>query len=448
MPIRGLTDKIDLSFPFIGSIRKGAAKTDAKRPGADLTYFRAVFTEQEAAAAAAFAAAYGPHPTELNIILPFPDPERNFECWQEEYTAGAIQHRCDGVTCVLWRDGRGEIHHDAKPCPGGCKPVGRLKVIIPELRRLAFVVVHTTSVHDVQEITRNLAALRALTGNGVNGIPLVLRRRPRLISTPSGDGKRARRQKWLLSIEADPKWVERKLAEMERLATPGLPELPALAAPEVALPDAEADPDEDADTDEIEGEYTEDGEQVGGDATGGDAPEGAKAATEGGAGPATPQPAAVAGANGAAATPGAQSATKPEAPTNANGRPYAPDVVKERFVAHVAEAKPALKSAVISPEQLQKLAICLSEAVRDDNDSGTTVDLKRHSIIAFLTGKTSSKALSMAEASAMIHWLQDPDASREEAHLIIRAAMEAAGQAPLPGVGAAPAGAEESEYPF
>ena len=39
MPIKGLTNG-EMDFPEIGRLRKGAPKTQADRPGKDLTYFR------------------------------------------------------------------------------------------------------------------------------------------------------------------------------------------------------------------------------------------------------------------------------------------------------------------------------------------------------------------------------------------------------------------------
>ena len=95
MPIKGLTDR-QAAFPEIGGIRKGAPKPNAKQPGPDLKYFRVDFDAQEAAAAATFAKVYGAQPTELNILFPFNEIERNFDAWRETYTAGALLHRCDG----------------------------------------------------------------------------------------------------------------------------------------------------------------------------------------------------------------------------------------------------------------------------------------------------------------------------------------------------------------
>lgn len=219
MPIKGLTNE-KAEFPEIGQLRKGAEKP-ANGIGKDLTYFR--FTSEIPDVAAAFTSAYNGEPRLINVFLPFQTADENWEAWQEEYKAGGLVHRCDGETCTIWLKEDGSYSRDPKPCPGGCKPVGRLKVIIPELRRLAYVTVLTSSIHDIRNLDAQLRALYSLRQD-LRGIPLQLRRRPKKISTPSGKGgQRARREKWLLSIEAAPSWVELQLAAQEAAAIPQLP---------------------------------------------------------------------------------------------------------------------------------------------------------------------------------------------------------------------------------
>ncbi len=112
-----------------------------------------------------------------------------------------------------------------------CRPVGRLKVIVPGLRRAAYLVVHTTSVIDIRNISEQLRAIQAMNGGRIAGVPLVLRRRPKMVSCPTGEpGKKARREKWMLSIEADPKWVGAMLAAMDTAALPAGAERPVLPA--------------------------------------------------------------------------------------------------------------------------------------------------------------------------------------------------------------------------
>jgi len=226
MPLKGLRAH-DPMFPKIGDIRKGAPKGPDGKIGKDLDYFRYAPIPGEETAAARFASVFGDEPRELDVILPFDDVDRNFEAYMERNTAGALQCRGDieGERAYMWRDERtGEMCHTVKDCPipqcKGCKESGRLRVIIPALRRGGYVVVHTTSKWDILELYANLRAIAALNGGGLTGIPMVLKRRPRIISTPRGNGQRVRMEKWLLSVEADPRWVEAKIAAMQRAALP------------------------------------------------------------------------------------------------------------------------------------------------------------------------------------------------------------------------------------
>lgn len=241
MPIQGLTDR-QAAFPQIGILRKGDVKQSATAPGRDLTHFR--FTSEHADVMAAFTGAYGTAPTDINVLLPYRTTDENLAAWREHWIAGGLVHRCDGKTTVVSRKADGTYTNDPKACPGQCKPVGRLSVIVPELKRLAFVTVLTTSLHDIMTLTENLTALEMINGD-LRGIPLILRRRPRKISVPETHpkghpqqyqptGKRVRREKWLLTIEAAPQWVALQLATQQTLALPRLPggELPELMAPE------------------------------------------------------------------------------------------------------------------------------------------------------------------------------------------------------------------------
>lgn len=250
MAIKGLTDRA-ASFPQIGILRKGAPKPE-RGPGRDLKYFR--FDTDDQDAASAFRTVYGDEPTSIRVYLPFASAAENFEAWQEHWTAGALQHRCDGETCVLWLNGQ-RYSQQAVPCPhralskderDRCKPTGRLKVVIPELRRLAYVTVLTGSIHDIIALTEQLTALEQLRGN-LRGIPMILRRTPREISMPSSNGKRARIEKWLISIEAAPSWVDLQLQAQERAALPGgaAPQ-PLLPAPAADTSSGEVWPDDEA----------------------------------------------------------------------------------------------------------------------------------------------------------------------------------------------------------
>lgn len=256
-PIKGLTDR-HAKFPEIGRIRKGgAAPRDASgrttRIGQDLTYFRVEFDEREAEAKAIFEKHYGTaaegKPDEIDILLPFPSVEENFEAWREAYLAGGMIHRCDGEWVQYEYDPKrgapsvkGGLEVDTgerRACDGSkpvlmygpahdkplmCKPAGRLKALLPVLRRAAYVTVLTGSVYDIVHLSEQLEAYRLLGGQqGLVGIPLVLRRRPKEIIRPDpGTGERKRMTKSLLSIEADPNWVRQRLMALQASATPSL----------------------------------------------------------------------------------------------------------------------------------------------------------------------------------------------------------------------------------
>lgn len=246
MAIRGLTDR-EASFPQIGVIHKGDVKGE-KGPGRDLTWFR--FESQDVAAKQAFRDHYGLEPVALHAFVPYNTTEKNFEAWKEEWAASSLRHRCDGeyVTIQLQASGKYKIPgvDERVLCPGNCKPVGRLKLIIPELKRLGYVTLQTTSIHDIMEITNNLRAIEETRGS-LTGVPLIVRRVPREISTPSKDGTRKRRTVSLVHIEARPDWVQMQLAAMAEAALPpvSIPSEP-LALP--SWPGAVIEDDEDSDT--------------------------------------------------------------------------------------------------------------------------------------------------------------------------------------------------------
>ncbi len=245
MPILGLTDR-GAAFPRIGILRKGGPKRTIEKNGKQIevvgtdlkTYFR--FDTDDREAGAAFAAAYGDEPNNIEIMFAYRSAAENFDAWQEHHSAGALKHRCDGQTCVLSLNPDGTYSHEPIPCPSIalrakdpkidkkhlCRPVGRLKVIIPVLKRMAYVTVATTSINDILELQGNLEAAEAMRGD-LRGIRFILSRRARKVSTPGDNGTRRRMEKWLLSIEPAPDWVRLQLSAAQQAALP----TPALALP-------------------------------------------------------------------------------------------------------------------------------------------------------------------------------------------------------------------------
>lgn len=241
MAIKGLTDQRG-AFPRIGKLRKGAEKPK-NGPGKDLDHFR--FDSPDAGATAAFQAAYGNEPRSINVRLPYPTMDENWQTAMEKYGAGGLEIRCDREFMEGCRvngkfmkcfPGKSPCQRDESKKDGGCgcKEVGRLNLIIPELQRFAYVTAETHSINDLVNLTQQLTAIEMTFGQ-LNGIPLVLTRRPEQISTPTSGGGRARREKWMLSIEVSPEWASRQLAASDRHAL-SMADQPMLPGQSLALP--------------------------------------------------------------------------------------------------------------------------------------------------------------------------------------------------------------------
>lgn len=244
MPIVGLTDK-EAQLPTIAIIRKGGEKVDPKKPGADLEYFRFdPCDDADTELARRFELLFGAEPVVVRAQIPVASTDEAFPCWKEAWTGSALQHRCDGETCVRWMKPDGTYSDESKPCPGDCKQVGRLKLIIPELERLGYVVVQTTSIWDIINITENLRALEGGRGD-LRGIPVIIRRQKKTISTPGGAGRpRTRREKSLLFLEADPSWVKLLAGAQRNRAIEEMTGA-SVAMPALLSPESHGDEDDD-----------------------------------------------------------------------------------------------------------------------------------------------------------------------------------------------------------
>jgi hypothetical protein len=213
MPINSLR-RLDASFPRLGKIKKGGEKPKSG-PGKDLDYFR---FDTTALIQQKIQAIYGSEPRELRVWLPHSEIEQNFDPWMKEYSAGSLKRQCDGDQQHVWMEG-----NQIKSVSGGCQPlacvrettgcecrrVAHLPVMIAELFAegvIGYFALETHAINDILGITANLQAAYALRSN-LCGIPFVLRRQMRNISTPRGDS-RVRRDVSLISIEPDPAWVQ------------------------------------------------------------------------------------------------------------------------------------------------------------------------------------------------------------------------------------------------
>ena len=315
MPIKGLTDR-GLSFPQIGVIRKGSPKEkrtnkegrEYEIQGKDLQYFRVEIDDSEPKAKELFAKLYGERPSVLRVTFPFDEIDRVYDAWLEAYTSNRLIARSDGERIIYWKEGKeiyvknglatatrtvsiwrrigekqteplavpmtsnqpapfidGMVFHRTEKTLVEAKPVGRLRVVLPELKRLAYLVLMTTSLNDIISLggpdSGELGAIKKLCDNlslPLAGVPLLLRRKPKEVSYTDASGKQSRMTRWLIHIEADPEFVEGALASSKRLAMPvvallnqGPAEVQGVHEPE------ELEEEYDVPTDAEEGEVTE-----------------------------------------------------------------------------------------------------------------------------------------------------------------------------------------------
>ncbi len=257
-PIIGLTTGVTPGFTPIGSIRKGMKVSAKTKEGkdymkmVDLEYFR--FTSRNPDVEAVWLRDVGAEPQSLQVILTHATANEAFTSWQEEWSAGGMVHQCDGQTMVKHRLPSGRMSTAPAPCPyfagaaertiknPGCKQVGRLTVVIPQLIKAGHVgpvIFETHSIHDLLSIQAALEEAEsqvAAAGNpmGLRGIPFRLWRQADEISTPSTEeGKRVRREKWLVKIAPDHVWVAVQYQIAQRAAL----SLPAGGGPAVGAED-------------------------------------------------------------------------------------------------------------------------------------------------------------------------------------------------------------------
>jgi hypothetical protein len=222
MPIRNMTDGSNRNagkFDRIGKLRKGGPmRPNPNKPGKfimgeELTHFR--FTTDDPEIMAIFREVYGDKPETIRAILPFATTDECFSTWREAWVAGGLEHRCDGENKLLWRMDNGHMSHDPVPCDlTTCKPVGRLMVVIPELLArgyAGYVTVETHSINDLVNISAGLRGAEIMVRDrtlGLRGVFVIIRRAKAPISTPGQNGKRATREKWLVSVTIDAAWLQ------------------------------------------------------------------------------------------------------------------------------------------------------------------------------------------------------------------------------------------------
>lgn len=390
MPIKGVTYREE-RFPEIGHIRKGSPKNENGHIGKDLDYFRVTFDAREVDAAKKFQSIYGDKPQEINVVLAFDEVDKVWDAYLEAYVAGRMVARSDGEKYLYLVDTKtgevvikngepyraykeGEVigtytnSNTKKTEKIIAKPVGRLRVVIPELQRLAYLTVLTSSIHDIVNISSQIKAIAAINGGKISGIHMTLKRRPKEISIPRADGTRARYVKWMLSIEASPEWVGAKLSTMAALSMPEsavgyLPagELPA--KPEIANESVMDEPyhDEEIPDDEIQDGDFED----------------------------------------APSEPPAQS--QPQDQQKTAETIYEPAQLKARLAQEEDryEELIARGEAMTNGQEGILINTHIEQAFKGDKDAAA----KRHAVLEYLTGSPSVNSLNGPMKLALKHWL-------------------------------------------
>lgn len=215
-------------------------------------------------------------PTELRIFFPFDEIDQIFPAFMQNWVSSSLICRGDGEQILYAielttgkatiRDGHainnfqeGQKQYKAgqfMACPGlsrdlypkceKCKPNAMLLILMRDVPRLAYYQISTTSIHNIKNLTEQLNTVRQtiqeLTGSArLTGVPFILRRVKRNISTPGGrDGKRQRVEKWFVELEIEPEWMIKMFKAQLQLADPlrRLAALPATVEPEIIQPPA------------------------------------------------------------------------------------------------------------------------------------------------------------------------------------------------------------------
>jgi len=267
MPLRDRTPRPYRSLPKLGSIRKGT-KTDKGFP-TDLDHFN---LEE----APAVARVYPSDCRELLVYVPLPTPAENFSAYYELWGKSGAKCRGDGVHLTsalepvgihfvvmdgsvvqdyIEEDGRAYSRGEKVPCSGRaqdlyerckeCSASGSLMVMVrnPAQPRLlvedqwGYYTLRFGSLHDIDAIEGQLETYeriaRAAGLDGLQGLPLILRRVARQMSYPDAkNNQRATKEDWALQLEIDPDWMGQimEAAQRHTRAQIGSPDVAALTS--------------------------------------------------------------------------------------------------------------------------------------------------------------------------------------------------------------------------
>jgi hypothetical protein len=250
-----MNQKLSLSLPQIGNIRKGAGKI--KKTGANGDYqtvgpdlknkFRLDIFDGSPETVKKAVEVFGSlMPEKIIALLPFNSLQ---DCWQdyyEAYTKGRMIARADDTHFLRLVDlATGKVVvNNGEPfkthTPGQIlgtvgktviktKRTGRLTLVIPALGRMATFTLHTTSIYDCVNMSGQLQAIQSIANAArlpLAGIPLSITRRLAEVTWVKETGESCRVTTGLIQIEADQTWVRYMLQDMARRALPSGNERP------------------------------------------------------------------------------------------------------------------------------------------------------------------------------------------------------------------------------
>lgn len=238
MPIKGITTQdTENRLPLLGRIYKGEAKTDPRKPGKDLTYFRVEFSPEYEYLRPIFTQLYGEKPERFErVFLNGSNPDLAFSTWNEEHSASKMIRRCDNEQQVKWFDQQtGEYSTTPIPCIQqaknpktehhcDCKFIGRLPIILPDLMAasgaIGYFLLSTHSIHDIRSLHGIITFIHSqLSTRGIplQSVPFTFGRVMREIEIPvkdkrSGQMTRTKAKKSMLYLQADRVFMSQLMA--------------------------------------------------------------------------------------------------------------------------------------------------------------------------------------------------------------------------------------------
>ncbi len=407
MAIIGLTDRSP-SFKELGRLRLGIPKSEAAVSGPkEIGWFRADFRPDAQDALELFVAAYKDKPTSINFRLPFSEIKRCWDPFFEIYNKFGMLGKADGKRWLYLRHNKtgellvkdgvpthtdgtrvdeetGEVYLPFDPKVAVysytskkgeevkvfAKPTGRLRILIPELKRAAYVQIITNSLYNVIHISEQLKGIEEIAktaGMNLPQVPLTITRRKELISV-SFNGHKQMQEHYLLNIEIDPRWMEAQFNYLNELMPGSTPKpIPQL---ETGATKREFAPEELNEAEQPEpGEWEETNLDEAGQGEG-----------------TTNQP-----------TTAEQPAQVGAGLTNGTPRPYPPETLKAKLLARAAQ----YDGQSATQKQRNLIAMLLGEIF-----AGPDSELMRHALQMYLFGVGSLKQLSSSLILVILNdWL-------------------------------------------